>query len=308
MKERNGESPDDGGVGAAARALLDAATQLSRTLSEETVTRATEQTSSKVSAALREAAETLERMPRKPAARGRSTRRELLAAAGKVFAEKGFHAASLGEVAARAGYTKGAIYAHFSSKDEVMLALIREATEVGGSAPGGTAEPMRARPPEDAERRGKASDAASEWSESESIDALAGALGRGALAEAFAAATEAPDDDAGGPAPVMTNLLLSVEMMAYVLRNPEHKAEFAPRFQETMEHLALGLRAAVRIRTGEETDGGGADAAPGPAEMSSAIAFASIVNMAGLYGALGVPAVTPEGTAEVIDRMLGLEG
>lgn len=57
------------------------------------------------------------------------TRHELLAAAATVFADRGFHAASVDDVAAAAGYTKGAIYSNFSSKEELFLALFDEQVE-----------------------------------------------------------------------------------------------------------------------------------------------------------------------------------
>jgi AcrR family transcriptional regulator len=49
------------------------------------------------------------------------TRAALAAAALEVVAEKGFAAASLDEIAARAGMTKGAIYSNFRSKGELLL-------------------------------------------------------------------------------------------------------------------------------------------------------------------------------------------
>jgi AcrR family transcriptional regulator len=54
------------------------------------------------------------------------TRRRLLEAAADVFGEKGFRAASLTDVADSAGYTIGAVYSNFSSKDELFHALMRE--------------------------------------------------------------------------------------------------------------------------------------------------------------------------------------
>ncbi len=56
------------------------------------------------------------------------TRADLLAAARRVFAEKGYEGASVGDVAAAAGYTKGAVYANFGSKEELFLELARELT------------------------------------------------------------------------------------------------------------------------------------------------------------------------------------
>ena len=60
------------------------------------------------------------------------TRRELVAAAGRVFARRGIERASVDEIAAEAGFTKGAFYANFASKDELFLTIVDEkfATEV----------------------------------------------------------------------------------------------------------------------------------------------------------------------------------
>lgn len=51
------------------------------------------------------------------------TRERLIAAALEVVAEKGFVAASLDEIAARAGLTKGAIYGNFAGKSDLMFAV-----------------------------------------------------------------------------------------------------------------------------------------------------------------------------------------
>jgi AcrR family transcriptional regulator len=68
----------------------------------------------------------VDRRSRSARAEGRNGREELLRAAGEVFAAKGFRAASVDEIAERAGYSKGALYWHFPSKDEVFLALLEE--------------------------------------------------------------------------------------------------------------------------------------------------------------------------------------
>jgi AcrR family transcriptional regulator len=54
------------------------------------------------------------------------TRRRVLEAAAEVFSEKGFRAASLADVAERAGYTIGAVFSNFAGKDELFRALMRE--------------------------------------------------------------------------------------------------------------------------------------------------------------------------------------
>lgn len=53
------------------------------------------------------------------------TRRLLLAAAARIFAEKGFSGASLEEIAELAGYTTGALYYHFANKEALFLELLR---------------------------------------------------------------------------------------------------------------------------------------------------------------------------------------
>lgn len=53
-----------------------------------------------------------------------ATRRKLLAAAEKIFARDGFEAARLAEIAGLAGYTRGAFYAHFKSKEDIFFALL----------------------------------------------------------------------------------------------------------------------------------------------------------------------------------------
>jgi AcrR family transcriptional regulator len=55
--------------------------------------------------------------------RQEETRRALLDAAAEVFAERGFAGAALDEIAERAGYTRGAIYANFAGKDDLLLSL-----------------------------------------------------------------------------------------------------------------------------------------------------------------------------------------
>lgn len=52
------------------------------------------------------------------------TRTLLLDAAEKLFAGRGLEGAALEEIADAAGYTRGAIYAHFGSKEELFLAVI----------------------------------------------------------------------------------------------------------------------------------------------------------------------------------------
>ncbi len=59
-------------------------------------------------------------------ARKAQTRACLLEAAARVYARSGFAGATLEEVASDAGFTKGAVYAHFGSKENLLLALVEE--------------------------------------------------------------------------------------------------------------------------------------------------------------------------------------
>jgi AcrR family transcriptional regulator len=57
---------------------------------------------------------------------GREARDELLAAALRVFARRGYREAGVDEIAAEAGYSKGALYWHFSGKAQLLTALLEE--------------------------------------------------------------------------------------------------------------------------------------------------------------------------------------
>jgi AcrR family transcriptional regulator len=80
------------------------------------------------------------------------TRVELIQAAAKVFARYGFHGASVDQIAAEAGFTTGAIYWHFSGKDDLFLAVYenyaatraREWVDVRDTARGDSGQRARA--------------------------------------------------------------------------------------------------------------------------------------------------------------------
>jgi AcrR family transcriptional regulator len=59
-------------------------------------------------------------------AQRRESRDELLAAALRVFAERGYKQAGVDEIATAAGYSKGALYWHFSGKEDLLAALLEE--------------------------------------------------------------------------------------------------------------------------------------------------------------------------------------
>ena len=68
----------------------------------------------------------VDRRTRAARADGRHAREELLTAAVHVFARRGYEQAGVDEIAAEAGYSKGALYWHFSGKEELLTALLDE--------------------------------------------------------------------------------------------------------------------------------------------------------------------------------------
>lgn len=67
--------------------------------------------------------------PLTPDRRRQQTRDYLLKAAEQVFSRRGFHGATLDEVAALAGFTKGAVYSNFKNKDDLFIALLESRYE-----------------------------------------------------------------------------------------------------------------------------------------------------------------------------------
>ncbi|ROP61296.1 TetR/AcrR family transcriptional regulator [Curtobacterium sp. PhB115] len=65
--------------------------------------------------------------PRTPRA---EVRERLLIAGAEVFAEQGVHGARLDDVAARAGFSKGAVYSNFSSKEDLVAQVMQRGTNL----------------------------------------------------------------------------------------------------------------------------------------------------------------------------------
>ena len=85
------------------------------------------------------------RKPRKPQERTAVTRDLLLTAAEQVFARVGYEKAQVEEIALAAGFSKGALYAHFKSKEELFLALYETKTAASGDASPGPGQRSRSR-------------------------------------------------------------------------------------------------------------------------------------------------------------------
>ena len=60
------------------------------------------------------------------AERQAQTRQELLDAAARVFVKRGFSGSSVEEISAEAGYTRGAFYSNFVSKNELFVELLHD--------------------------------------------------------------------------------------------------------------------------------------------------------------------------------------
>jgi AcrR family transcriptional regulator len=57
------------------------------------------------------------------------TRDKLFEAAARVFEEQGINGASIEAIAAAAGFTRGAFYSNFASKDELIIAMLEDHVE-----------------------------------------------------------------------------------------------------------------------------------------------------------------------------------
>jgi AcrR family transcriptional regulator len=129
----------------ATRTLKDAVAAVAGSLSAEVAA----EVASNLIAAASEAAGVSIAVTEKPATRSRAekaaqTRADVLAAATRLMARQGYEATSLDAIAKEAGYTKGAIYSHFDSKEQLFSELIQmfvDANLVSMSDPKGIQKP-----------------------------------------------------------------------------------------------------------------------------------------------------------------------
>ena len=144
-----------------------------------------------------------------PERRREMTRDALVEAAADVFARRGFHAASLDEIAESAGFTRGAIYSNFGGKEELMLAVLDEFTERQLRGFGQAIDDMTHGTDEE-----RSAAAAAVWSHTRRD---------------------------------LNITLLSLEMRVYALRNPEFRkrlAEAERRQQGRIREFIVGVAAA----------------------------------------------------------------
>lgn len=129
------------------------------------------------------------------------TRDELVAAAERRFTAQGFHATSVEQVAADAGFTKGAVYSNFASKEDLFFAVY--------------------------ERRAQRAIAEIEQAIEED-----GPL-EGVVRLSTAAMRRRESDDGW--------LAAFFEFWAHVIRHPEHRARFAAIHGQAQEPLVAAV-------------------------------------------------------------------
>ncbi len=136
------------------------------------------------------------------AEKAEQTREELMSAAEQVIAARGYEAASVDDIAAAAGLTKGAVYSRFESKEDLLFAIFERRSAEGLGALG---------------------------------QAMAGELG---LEERLARLDAWQRAD---PARVRTWALLEMELGLQASRQPALRKRLAAQQRETRELLAQAI-------------------------------------------------------------------
>lgn len=138
---KNSRDGSQSAIAAATRALNEAAVTLGDALRSASTAAATTVSATlekEVAQGLRTAARTVDDVAAGLASRPRRrdrTRTDLLVAAATLFAEKGYGATSVDDIASAAGYTKGAVYSHFGSKSNLFLAVFEAPSTVEALEP-----------------------------------------------------------------------------------------------------------------------------------------------------------------------------
>jgi AcrR family transcriptional regulator len=144
------------------------------------------------------------------AERQRQNREQLVDAAERMFSKQGFHATSIDAIAAEAGFTKGAVYSNFTSKEDLFFAVYERRVD------------RRVEEMEDA-IRGATSTA-------DALARLAPTAGR-----------RQPTDDGW--------LAVFFEFWAHVLRHPELRERFAQQHRRVIEPLAAAAKDGYELAT-----------------------------------------------------------
>jgi AcrR family transcriptional regulator len=149
------------------------------------------------------------------AERQRHTREGLVDAAERLFSKQGFHATSLDAVAAEAGFTKGAVYSNFGSKEDLFFAVYERRVD-------GRVEQMEA------------------------------ALNEAPTT--FEAVLRMVPGGDGRPAADDGWLAVFFEFWAHVLRHPELRERFARQHRRVIEPVATASARLVDERAGEHPE------------------------------------------------------
>lgn len=264
-------------ITAAAKALAKATSRLAKAMG----TQASEfvpDIQAGVSDSLRQASETLNRAAEraataKPAqSKAARTREELLLAAAQVFAEQGIERASMGDIAAKAGYTKGALYANFASKQDLIREVARST-----------------------DRTSAASAKSELFDDTDCTTAIPG-ISEGKIDEALLADwLRAAQED--------TRILLALELMAYGIRHPELRQEFADTLLTSFDAIAAQVQRFRLSRAGEQPTAN--LPSPDEGDVDTTVAILSIANHTALLNRLSESdALSPEAVARIIARII----
>jgi AcrR family transcriptional regulator len=142
------------------------------------------------------------------AERREQTRQELLTAAEECFVTGGFHATSVEQVADRAGYTKGAVYSNFASKEDLFFAIYEGRVE---------------------------------WVLTHTVPRLREVAPQRAFDDLATATIDRREVDDGW-------LAVFFEFWAHVLRHPELRERFAAIHARVLEPVAEAVRQLIEVR------------------------------------------------------------
>ena len=197
------------------------------------------------------------------------TRRALLDAAGRVFAERGYSGASVEAVSKAAGLSTGALYSNFSGKEDLFLSLYEERVE---------------------RRRRELTDAAT-----------AGESGPEALSFATATVDRSLDAD-------LDFFLLYFEFALHAARNPGFRRRFEEIRSEGLAKLAFGLTRGLEHVGAEDSAVSAEELAQAMRALGYGLALDRIINgepiPSGLVGrilALVFAGIRAEGAAAKTD-------
>ncbi|QIM15426.1 helix-turn-helix transcriptional regulator [Leucobacter insecticola] len=300
QRSENTGNPES--LSVAAKALAKATSQLAKAMSEQAADLVPE-IKSGIASSLKEASETLSRaaeraqsQPNETSAQSSKaarTRAEIIHAAREVFATQGIERASMVDIAKAAGFTKGAIYANFASKQDLILAVARSTNATANDAAAAEASPCGA---------DSAADTGSDSGHSV-LGTPEGDIDTHTLTEWLRASLQ------------NTRMLLALELIAYGIRHPELRDEFADYLGDGLTSLTqqvanLRRTRAQRSGTPPRTAAPAGtptlpDCAPDQGDTDTAVAVMSVANQTGLLHMFAAePATAPEAGARIIAALL----